>query len=47
MLSEKVGFYARLYALHVRKSCPECSVLMQENVKKGLCEVTGEKKGRM
>ncbi len=40
------GVYGPLYALRVRKSCPECSVhvlCLCRSVKRGLCEVTGEK----
>ena len=40
------GVYAPPYALRVRKSCPECSVhvlCLCRSVKRGLCEIPGEK----
>ena len=43
------GVYAPPYALRVRKSCPECSVhvlCLCRSVKRGLCEIPGEKNWR-
>ena len=39
------GMLSKPYALHVRKSCLECSAraCVVLYVEKGLCEVTGEK----